>query len=246
MTQLQFEDVCGENPAYFSPTGNGQYEVTGLDTENFPVELVSWQRSAEFCNRLSQLEGLEETYTWDGELGRARSASGYRLPTEAQWEFACRAGTASRYWFAETGEELSTYGWFGLSAGGRTHAVGQLRPNPFGLHDMLGNVAEWCQDGWDPLYYTQFKEQTAVDPAGPESNIFFRVVRGGSWRFPAINSRSAARNAGGPILKQVYIGLRVALPAESVKTLLKSPPKPPETSAPSSSPAPCGASGEPP
>ena len=87
-----------------------------------------------------------------------QAGSGYHLPTEAQWEFACRAGTTTRYWFAATGEQLSTYAWNKWNAAGRTHTVGQLWPNPFGIHDLLGNVSEWCQDGWQLAYYAQFDQ----------------------------------------------------------------------------------------
>jgi formylglycine-generating enzyme required for sulfatase activity len=99
--------------------------------------------------------------------------------------------------------------------------VGQLRPNQFGLHDLLGNVAEWCQDGWNPTYYAQFQHETAVDPTGPTADFFFRSIRGGSWWHRELNCRSAARKAGGPNLYRNHIGLRVALPVESVQGLLR-------------------------
>jgi formylglycine-generating enzyme required for sulfatase activity len=219
VTQEQYELVNGENPAYFSPHRGGQYEVTDLETHNFPVELVSWNQSAQFCNALSRREGLTEKYAWKGEACTVRPGSGYHLPTEAQWEFACRAGTDTRYWFAATGEQLSTYGWYKVSAVGRTHSVGQLQPNPFGLHDLLGNVSEWCQDGWQRAYYSQFERQTGVDPNGPSSDFFFRVLRGGSYRHHVLGSRSAKRVAGGPNLMLNDIGLRVAISVDGVKVL---------------------------
>lgn len=151
-----------------------------------------------------------------------RPGIGYHLPTEAQWEFACRAGTETRYWFAATGEQLRTYAWYSQNAGGRTHAVGQLLQNPFGLHDLLGDVSEWCQDGWQLSYYAQFNQQTAVDPVGPSADFFFRVVRGGSFHYHALGGRSAKRAMGGPNLIQDDVGLRVAISVDGVKTLLRS------------------------
>lgn len=220
VTQEEYEAVSGENPSYFSPHRGGQYEVTDLDTRSFPVEQVSWNQSARFCNALSREEGLTEKYAWQGEACTVRPGSGYHLPTEAQWEFACRAGTVTRYWFAATGEQLSSYGWHKANAAGRTHTVGQLRPNPFGLHDLYGNVSEWCQDGWQLAYYAGFEQQTAVDPTGPSSDFFFRVLRGGSFRYQLLANRSAKRSAGGPNLRLDYVGLRVALSVDGVKSLL--------------------------
>jgi formylglycine-generating enzyme required for sulfatase activity/tRNA A-37 threonylcarbamoyl transferase component Bud32 len=232
VTQEQYEAVSGENPSYFSPHGGGQYEVTDLDTRSLPVEQVSWNQAAQFCNALSREEGLTEKYAWKGEACTVRPGAGYHLPTEAQWEFACRAGTVTRYWFAATGEQLSAYAWNKWNAAGRTHTVGQLRPNPFGLHDLYGNVSEWCQDGWQLAYYAQFEQQTAVDPTGPSADFFFRVLRGGSHRYQLLANRSAKRGAGGPNFMQDYLGLRVALSVDGVKTLLQAQqekaPAPPE------------------
>jgi eukaryotic-like serine/threonine-protein kinase len=221
VTQSQYEAVSGENPANFSPQGGGQYEVTDLDTRRFPVEMISWNQAVQFCNALSRREGLPEKYVWKGETCTPGDGAGYQLPTEAQWEFACRAGTTTRYWFGATGERLSNYGWHKGNAEERTHTIGQLSPNPFGLYDVNGNVSEWCQDGWQLAYYAQFKQQTAVDPAGPSSEFFFRVLRGGSFRYQLLNNRSARRNLGGPNFIVDFVGLRVALSVDGVKTLLQ-------------------------
>jgi serine/threonine protein kinase len=222
VTQEQYEAVCGENPSYFSPLGEGQYEVADLDTQSFPVEKVSWKQSAQFCNALSRREGLPETYVWKGEACSVRPGAGYHLPTEAQWEFACRAGTDTRYWFAASGEELNAYGWYRRNSLGRTHTVGELRANPFGIHDLLGNVSEWCQDGWQLSYFAQFNGHTAVDPTGPSADFFFHSLRGGNIRYSQLGSRSAKRAAGGPNLTLDHVGLRVAISVDGVKTLLRS------------------------
>jgi formylglycine-generating enzyme required for sulfatase activity/tRNA A-37 threonylcarbamoyl transferase component Bud32 len=222
VTQEQYETVSGENPSYFFSQGSGQYEVTDLDTRNFPVERVTWNQAAHFCNTLSRREGLAERYAWNGEACKLEAGSGYHLPTEAQWEFACRAGTTTRYWFAATGERLSVYGWHKANAESRTHTVGQLTPNPFGLYDLNGNVSEWCHDGWQLGYYTQFTQQTAVDPAGPAEDFFFRTLRGGSFRYGPLNNRSSRRNVGGPNYMSDFVGLRLALTVNGVKALLQS------------------------
>jgi eukaryotic-like serine/threonine-protein kinase len=219
--QEQYETVSGENPSYFSAQGRGQYEVTDLDTGSFPVETVSWNEAAQFCNALSRREGLVEKYVWQGETCTPQAGSGYHLPTEAQWEFACRAGTTTRYWFSATGERLSNYGWHKGNAKGRTHSVGQLRPNPFGLYDLIGNVSEWCQDGWQLDYYAQFDDQTAVDPTGPSSDFFFRILRGGNLRNQVLQNRSARRILGGPNYAVEFVGLRVAISVDGVKKLLQ-------------------------
>jgi formylglycine-generating enzyme required for sulfatase activity len=222
VTQEQYEAVCGSNPSYFSPLGEGKAEVTDLDMQSFPVEKVTWNESARFCNALSRREGLPETYAWQGEACTMRLGSGYSLPTEAQWEFACRGGTETAYPFTATGPQLRDYAWFKFSAEGRTHAVGELRSNSFGLHDLLGNVSEWCQDGYLVTYYAQLAKQTAVDPTGPSTDFFFRIHRGSSIIHHLLGCRSAKRGAGGPNLMQNSIGLRVAISVDGVKTLLQS------------------------
>jgi formylglycine-generating enzyme required for sulfatase activity len=221
VTQEQYEAVCGSNPSYFSPLGGGESEVTDLDTQSFPVEQVSWNQSAQYCNALSRHEGLPESYSWQGEACTVRRGSGYSLPTEAQWEFACRAGTQTGYALAAAGPQLRDYAWFKFSAAGRTHAVGELRANSFGLHDLLGNVSEWCQDGYLKTYYARLAQQTAVDPTGPSTDFFFRNIRGANISLYSLGCRSAKRIAGEPNLMQNSIGLRIAISVDGVKTLLQ-------------------------
>jgi formylglycine-generating enzyme required for sulfatase activity len=220
VTQEHYQLVSGENPSNFS-SQRSQPELADMERRSLPVEMVSWNECAQFCNALSRREGLPENYSCEGETCTVLPNTGYHLPTEAQWEFACRAGTTTRFWFAATGEQFSSCAWHKGNAESRTHAVGQLRPNPFGLHDVSGNVSEWCQDGYQPAYYAQFEQQTAVDPMGPSSDFLYRVVRGGSFRFPLLANRSAKRNRGGANFRVDEFGLRLAISVAGAKTILQ-------------------------
>ena len=177
--------------------------MAGQDTKRFPVENVSWDDAVEFCRKLSEMP--EEK-----AAGRT-----YRLPSEAQWEYACRAGSTGRYSFSSGGsgiskeydeKALSDYGWFGDNAGGMTHAVGLKRANAWGLYDMHGNVWEWCQDWYDKEYYAK---SPTDDPAGPPGGSH-RVNRGGSWDNLAWRCRSAVRDNYGPGDRGDDLGFRVS------------------------------------
>jgi formylglycine-generating enzyme required for sulfatase activity len=132
VTQAQYEQVMGKNPSYFSVSGNGKGRVSG-DTSQLPVERVSWNDAVEFCRKLSDEEGVE-----------------YRLPTEAEWEYACRAGTTTAYSFGNDVAQLGEYAWYADNSENTSHAVGEKKPNAWGLYDMHGNVWEWCQDWFGP------------------------------------------------------------------------------------------------
>jgi formylglycine-generating enzyme required for sulfatase activity len=121
-------------------------------------------------------------------------ADGYRLPTEAEWEYACRAGSQTEYSFGADGGALGAYGWYAKNAGKKTHPVGQKQPNPWGLYDMHGNVAEWCQDTYAKDYYKSSPEK---NPRGPADGKQY-VLRGGAWNTPAENTRSAFRLGENP------------------------------------------------
>ncbi|MDB5339975.1 MAG: hypothetical protein JWN70_5594, partial [Planctomycetaceae bacterium] len=177
VSQAEYEKVMGRdrNLSWFAPLGTGKDHVAGMDVTKHPVEMASWNDAAEFCARLSQFEKLSPCYVRDGETVTPLPGSGYRLPTEAQWEFACRAGAESRYWFGDKYEDLPQADWFDLNAGARTQAVGELKANPFGLHDLHGNVWEWAQDWWGPAYYGTLPEKGAIDPLGPPSAGLQRV-----------------------------------------------------------------------
>src|SRR5713101_380062 len=132
VTQKQFQTVMGSNPSRWKGDKN-------------PVEQVRWSDAVRFCNQRSELEGLQPGYdlqTWKCNF----DANGYRLPTEAEWEYACRAGTTTPYFFGDNSAKLGDYAWFDKNSGGHPRSVGQKQPNPWGLYDMTGNLWEWCND----------------------------------------------------------------------------------------------------
>ena len=196
VTQEEWNLVMGSQPSYFSQNGGGKDQVSGLDTSRFPVESVSWDDATEFCRRLSAREGQE-----------------YRLPTEAEWEYACRAGTTSAYHFGGVlnGDKANVNGNYpyGTTTKGkslsRTTRVGVYGANAFGLYDMHGNVLEWCRDWYDNQFYAS---SAMADPENVKE-AKYRVLRGGSWGALAWLSRSAYRNRLTPATRYVSCGLRV-------------------------------------
>jgi len=156
-----------------------------------PVERVRWRDAKRYCNERSLLEQLqpcynEKTSDWDCNY----SANGYRLPTEAEWEYACRAGATGECDFER--EKLRQYSWFADDSEQETHIVGQKKPNGFGIYDLYGNVSEWCEDVYSPNYY---KESPLNDPPGPPNpgKDVRRVIRGGNWKSSAGQCRATAR-----------------------------------------------------
>jgi formylglycine-generating enzyme required for sulfatase activity len=221
VTQRLWTAVMEKNPSYFLENG-----------EEKPVEQVSWYDAAVFCNRLSRIAGRKPCY-WDEQggvfglkskvwelpnEGRVRcdyTADGYRLPTEAQWEYAARGGLSAlpvgEGWVGARyagSDVLETVGWFDKNSGGSTRPAGLLLPNEFGLYDLSGNVWEWCAD-----WYGAYKNTTNPDPTGPEQGDG-RVLRGGSWDNPvasAQSGRTACRGNGWPDYRYGYIGFRLVL-----------------------------------
>jgi len=191
VTQAQYEKVMGKNPSYF------QGAKVGNENADLPVESVSWDDTVEFCKKLSDLP--EEK-----KAGRL-----YRLPTEAEWEYARRAGSKTAYSFDDEEGLLPEYGWFKRNSSGRTHTVGILEPNAWGLYDMHGNVWEWCSDR-----YGEYPQGAVSDPSGPKEGSI-RVVRGGSWNGGAADCRSAFRFGGAPSFRGYSLGFRVALSSQS-------------------------------
>ena len=175
-TQALWEAVMGNNPSKFKG-------------DSRPVEQVNWQQASEFVAKLSEVSGLP-----------------LRLPSETQWEYACRAGSEAATYAGDfdpgdpaTQQELQQIAWYDANAGEETHDVGERRPNPWGLYDMLGNVLEWCQDTWCARY----------DQARQEDNSSAsRVIRGGSWDYSALNVRAAYRNGIHPGDRVNYLGFR--------------------------------------
>jgi formylglycine-generating enzyme required for sulfatase activity len=187
VTQAQYQIVMGNNPSYF------QSEKVGNLNHLHPIETVSWDNASEFCNRLSTLPN-------------ARNRVGlYRLPTEAEWEYACRAGSTTAFSFGINPSGLSDFGWFDENSENVTHPVGQKKPNVWGLYDMHGNVWEWCND-----YYGEYSKVAVKDPTGPSQGSY-RVFRGGSWNFEAAFCRSAYRIRLEPFNRDSDVGFRVVL-----------------------------------
>ncbi|MCX5653823.1 MAG: formylglycine-generating enzyme family protein [Planctomycetota bacterium] len=183
VTQAQYEAIMGTNPSKFTSPA-------------YSVEHVSWDDAALFCRKLSE------------KTGRT-----VRLPTEAEWEYACRAGTKTRFSFGDSDKDLADYAWYSDNSGRKTHPVGQKKPNAWGLYDMHGNVDEMCAD-W---YAENLPKEAVTDPQGPTSGTY-RVSRGGAWGASSHYCRSAARFEGSlvtSILCDLVCGFRVVAPAST-------------------------------
>ena len=192
VTQTQYQTVIGNNPSCY------QGALVGNQNADLPVENVSLDDAVEFCKKLSELP--EEK-----KAGRV-----YLLPTEAQWEYACRAGSKTIYSFDDEEGLLPEYGWFKRNSSQRTHTVGLLEPNAWGLYDMHGNVWEWCSD-----WYGEYPKGAVSDPTGPTMGTD-RVNRGGCWLYLAANCRSASRNWAKSSYQDGLLGFRVALSSSRI------------------------------
>ncbi len=194
VTQGQYKAIMGSNLGRF----NG--------SDGLPVEDVSWLRAVNFCNKMSEKDNRTPFYRINGTDVADAGGNGYRLPTEAEWVYACRAGMTGLFPWGDDIGKLNEHAWSSDNSDNKTHPVGQKRPNAWGLHDFLGNVWEWCADWYDEKYYAS---SPAADPPGA-SRASYRVIRGGSWRLNARSCRPAYRGRGRPEYRYDSLGFRVA------------------------------------
>ena len=183
VTQAQWKTIMGNNPS-------------GFKGANRPVETVSWNGAQEF---LRKLNATVET--------RGRASLQFRLPSEAEWEYAARAGTQTAYTFGDDPARLGDYAWYLDNSNDQTHPVGQKQPNDFGLYDMHGNVWEWCADAWHDNYTGAPTDGSTWGSLGDEKAN--RLLRGGSWSGRPNGVRGASRRRVGPDLQDDFVGIRV-------------------------------------
>jgi formylglycine-generating enzyme required for sulfatase activity len=194
VTRRFYAEIMGSDPGW--PEG---------EADDRPVNDVSWYDAAAFCIHLSEREGLTPCYGIDGEkVTWNRTADGFRLLTEAEWEYACRAGSVTRWSFGDDEEKLGQHAWYRDNSNGEPQSVGRKDPNAWGLHDMHGNVHEWC---WD--WHGPYSVATVTDPAGPLEGES-RVLRGGSFHDSPWNLRSTDRVRLVPTVRIRFIGFRCA------------------------------------
>ena len=183
VTQEQYQAVIGNNPSRFK------------DNPKNPVDCVSWDDAQEFCQKLKKLTGKD-----------------FRLPTEAEWEYACRAGTQTRYYFGDKDDQLGEYAWFAKNSDPKTHPVGQKKPNNWGLYDMSGNVLEWCKDPWHDSYAEKPDNiRNDGNTIWLSSNESLHILRGGSGGSDAFRCCSAYRYWYDADNRYSYFGFRLAL-----------------------------------
>jgi sulfatase modifying factor 1 len=211
----KYQVTFQEYDAFCEATGREKPEDRGWGRGRRPVIYVDWYDAVEYCNWLNEIWGLEKVY----EINKGKkdpnnkkwlvtineNANGYRLPTEAEWEYAARGGQQSKDFTYAGSNNLDEVGWYGDNSGGKTHPVGEKKPNELGLYDMSGNVYEWCWDWFDGDYYQPSPKD---DPHGPESGSY-RVIRGGYWALNARACRVADRDDGYPARRSYNVGFRL-------------------------------------
>jgi len=211
VTQKEWQDVMGSNPSNWKDN-------------DLPVESISWYDAIVYCNKRSIMEGLTPCYSISGNTDPNRwgtvptsdnsiwdavscdwSANGYRLPTEAEWEYAARGGNKSKGYKYSGSNELGSVAWYGDNSGSKTHSVGGKQANELGIYDMTGNIWEWCWDWYDSGYYSKSESR---DPRGSGSGSY-RLLRGGAWGSSAALCRVSNRGDGDPYLSVIDVGFRL-------------------------------------
>jgi formylglycine-generating enzyme required for sulfatase activity len=210
VTQADYQTLLGVNPSMYM-------------NNNGAVSCCSWCDAVLYCNARSKRNGKDTVYYYTSIIGTTGihcrlndividlSKNGYRLATEAEWEYACRAGTTTEYYWGDDSLNADSYAWCYENPTIMTHDVALKLPNSFGLYDMSGNVSEWCNDYWDPFYYSS---SPSSDPTGPTSGQHC-VVRGGSRFSSAYGIRSAFRDNGTTGTWTVHVGFRCVLPSKN-------------------------------
>lgn len=195
VTQKEWRSITGNNPSRFRG-------------DKLPVENVSWYDAIVFCNQLSQKEGLNLTYTINGEeISCDWQAKGYRLPTEAEWEYAARGGKLSKGYKFSGSDVIDEVAWYNKNSENKTHLVGLKVPNELGIYDMSGNVWEWC---WD--WYNDYLSSAQTNPKGQSRKSNSRVNRGGSWNsYGGCGCVVSHRDSSGPEYKHINLGFRIVL-----------------------------------
>ncbi len=213
VTQSIAGKVAAEVDAVTRPTKPYLDMTFGMGKEGHPALAMTHYNAIQFCKWLYVRTGVF-----------------YRLPTEAEWEYACRAGSSTEYYFGNDAEDLKDYAWFTANSSGQTAIVGKKKPNAWGLYDMLGNVAEWTYDQYKEDFYQQFEGKVADNPVSIPTSLYPHSVRGGSFESEAVDLRSASRMASDPFWKQLdpqipksnwwfpeapFVGLRLVRPVQA-------------------------------
>jgi formylglycine-generating enzyme required for sulfatase activity len=204
VTQAEYEQVVGGNPS-----------ESKVDVRQ-PVENVSWFAAVAFCNRLSERERIQPYYEIDGQTVSIVGGDGYRLPTEAEWEYACRAGTTTKWYFGDDGSILGDYAWHEGNSGDKPHKVGEKKPNPWGLYDLYGSTSEWGWDRWTA--HNPYEAKSVKDPTGPSDGPS-RVLRGWAFSSAPLYLRSAYRGGTVPTWFHRTSGFRLAKTCLNARTV---------------------------